>query len=77
MINLREGVINPWVGLLKLIFIQLCQFPLLYHVRVLVQDLGYAHSIPQGVIVPENVVRREANHADNERRQARKAKEAA
>jgi hypothetical protein len=31
----------------------------------------------RGVIVPENVVRREANHADNERRQARKAKEAA
>jgi hypothetical protein len=34
------------------------------------QDLGYTFSAPWGVTLPEDVVRREANGADNERRQA-------
>jgi hypothetical protein len=35
-------------------------------------DLGYACSAPRGVTLREDVVRREANHAYNERWQARK-----
>jgi hypothetical protein len=36
------------------------------------QDLGYACSAPQGVTLPEDVVRHEANRVDNERQEARR-----
>jgi hypothetical protein len=31
------------------------------------QDLGYVCSAPQGVTIPEDAVRRELNHINNER----------
>jgi hypothetical protein len=34
------------------------------------QDLGYARSTPPSVILLEDVARLEANHAENEMRQA-------
>jgi hypothetical protein len=36
------------------------------HVHVLVQDLGYARSAPEGVTLPKDVTRREANRVHSE-----------
>jgi hypothetical protein len=40
----------------------------------LTQGLGYARSVPRGVNLPEDVVKREANRAHNEKMWARKQK---
>jgi hypothetical protein len=38
-----------------------------YHMRVPMQELRYAHNAPQGVTLPEDVVRWEANHVYSKR----------
>jgi hypothetical protein len=43
-VPLREGVNSPWVGLLELPFVCLCQFLCFQCVHIIMQDLGYTHS---------------------------------
>jgi hypothetical protein len=62
-IPLREGVNSPWLSLLELTFICLCQFLFFQRIHVLMQDLGYTCSAPQELMVPEDAARREAAQA--------------
>jgi hypothetical protein len=71
-VPIRDGVNSPWVSLLDLTFVCLCQFLFFQHICILRQDLGYAHSALRGVTLPEDAVRQEANHANNEHQQARR-----
>jgi hypothetical protein len=68
--NLREWVVSPWMSLLVSILASQC-------IHILVLDYGYAHNVPRGVTLPEDVARQEANRANNEwlwaRRQRRPA----
>jgi hypothetical protein len=43
-----------------------------HHARDLIQGLGYACSVPWGINLPEDVAKREVNHARNEKLWARK-----
>jgi hypothetical protein len=66
-VPLTEGVKSPWVSPLELILVYLCQFLLLRtHTFFFAQDLGYAHSTPRWVTLPEDVARQEANCVHNE-----------
>jgi hypothetical protein len=68
LVPLREGVESPWVSPLELILIQLCQFLLLRTLTFFFgQDLRYARSTPQGVTLPEDAARQEANYVHSER----------
>jgi hypothetical protein len=48
LVPLREGVHNPWVSLLELTFICLCQILFFQRIRIPMQNLGYAHSDLRG-----------------------------
>jgi hypothetical protein len=63
-IPLREGIIIPWVSLLKLVFVWWCHFPFfLMHTRYC-EGSRVCAQCPWGVTLHEDVARREANRAD-------------
>jgi hypothetical protein len=69
LVPLRECVDSPWLSLLEFTFVYLYQFLLLNACTFLRRVLGM-HSTPlggEGVTLPEDVVRREANHTHGER----------
>jgi hypothetical protein len=72
-IPLRERIVISKVSPLELAsarFVPISAFPNVCCAYA--QGLGCVHSDPWGVTLPEDVVRREANRADNERQRARK-----
>jgi hypothetical protein len=65
-IPLRDGVDNPWVSLLELTSISLCQF-LLINTYIFLSRIFRTRAASQGgVILPEDVVRPEAIRINNE-----------
>jgi hypothetical protein len=43
-VHLREGVDSPWVSLIEITFVCLCQFLFFQHICILMQSLGYIRS---------------------------------
>jgi hypothetical protein len=71
-IPLREGIVIPWMSPLELAFARFVATSTLPNIYcVYVWGLGCVCSNPRGVTLLEDVVRWEANHADNERQHER------
>jgi hypothetical protein len=67
-IPLRVRVDNPWVSLVELTFICLCQFLFFQCIHILIQGLAYARNAPRGGggTIPEDAARWEAKNINNE-----------